>query len=260
METLTLDDGLLLRYRLDGPAGAPALVLSNSLGADLGMWEAQVAALGQDYRIARYDTRGHGGSGVPSAPATVERLGRDLLALLDHLAIGRAHICGLSLGGMTAQWLAMRHPARVARLVLANTAARIGSAESWDARIAAVRAGGMAAIADAVLGRFFSPAFRAEQPELLARFRATLLATDPAGYVACCAALCAADLRPRLRQIVAPTLIIAGGLDEATPPEQARELHAAIGGSELAVLPGAAHLSNAEQPAAWAELLGRFLG
>lgn len=259
MGIVTLDDGLPLHYRIDGPAGARALVLSNSLGAGLGMWDAQAVVLAQRFRLVRYDTRGHGGSGVPGGPASLERLGRDLLALLDHLAIERAHLCGLSLGGLTAQWLAIGHPARVAGLVLANTAARIGSAESWQARMDAVRAGGMAAIADAVLARFFSPAFRAAQPELLARFRATLLATDPAGYLACCAALREADLRAQIGQIAAPTLIIAGGLDEATPPEQARELHAAIGGSQLAVLPGAGHLSNVECAGAWLDLLGHFL-
>lgn len=258
-ETIVLDDGLRLSYRLDGRAEGPALLFSNSLGTSLQMWDAQVAALGHAYRIVRYDTRGHGSSGVPGAPATLERLGRDLLALLDHLGIARAHVCGLSLGGLTAQWLAIQHPARVGRLILANTAARIGSVESWEARLTAVRAGGMAAIADAVLGRFFSPAFRAAQPATVFRYREQLGATDPAGYSACCAALRDADLRRQLGQVQAPTLVIAGALDEATPPEQSRELRAAIRGSELALLPDAAHLSNVEQPAAWAELLVHFL-
>jgi 3-oxoadipate enol-lactonase len=259
MHTLTLDDGLVLRYRLDGRADAPALLFANSLGTDLGMWDAQAATLGDAFRLVRYDTRGHGGSAVPDEPATLERLGRDLLALLDHLGLPWAHLCGLSLGGVTAQWLALHHPARVGRLVLSNTAARVGSVASWDARIAAVKAGGMDAIADAVLARFFSPAFRAAQPATVAAFRATLRATDPAGYVACCAALRDADLRPLVGGILAPTLVVGGTLDEATPPAQAEELHAAIRGSELRVLDGVAHLANVEASELFTALLRRFL-
>ncbi len=259
MHTLTLDDGIALRYRLDGAAGAPALVFSNSLGTDLHMWDAQVAALGDAFRIVRYDTRGHGGSGVPAGPATLERLGRDLLALLDHLELPRAHICGLSLGGLTAQWLAVYHPARVGRLVLSSTAARIGSVDIWAARIAAVESRGMADVADSVLARFFSPGFRAACPEVVAAYRDTLRATAPAGYVACCAALRDADLRPAVAGIAAPTLVIVGDLDGATPPAQAEELHAAIPGSELAVLDGVAHLANVEAPDVFSALLRRFL-
>lgn len=259
MHTLTLADGITLRYRLDGSKGAPALVFSNSLGTNLSMWDAQAATLADTFRIVRYDTRGHGGSAVPDGPATLDRLGRDLLALLDHLGLARAHVCGLSLGGLTAQWLAINHPARVRRLVLSNTAARIGSVESWDARIAAVEAGGMSAIADAVLARFFSPRLHMASPRLVQEFAAALLATDPAGYVACCAALRDADLRPRAATITAPTLVIAGELDESTPPEQARELHALIPGSALAILDGAAHLASVERPDAFNALLRRFL-
>jgi 3-oxoadipate enol-lactonase len=259
MHTLTLDDGLTLRYRLDGVAGAPALVFSNSLGTDLRMWDAQAEALGDAFRVVRYDTRGHGGSGVPAGPATLERLGRDLLALLDHLELGQAHLCGLSLGGLTAQWLAAYHPARVARLVLSNTAPRIGSVESWGARIAAVESGGMQAIADAVLARFFSPAFRAAHPEIVAGYGASLSSIAPAGYVACCSALREADLRPALGAIAAPTLVIVGSLDEATPPAQAEELHQAIRGSGLALLDGVAHLANVEAPGPYSALLRRFL-
>jgi 3-oxoadipate enol-lactonase len=259
MPTLTLDDGVALHYRLDGDPGAEPLIFSNSLGAGLHMWDAQADALRERFHIVRYDTRGHGASGVPPRPATVEQLGRDLLALADHLGLGRAHLCGLSLGGLTAQWLAAHHPSRVGRLVLSNTAARIGSVESWSARIAAVEAGGMAAIADAVLARFFSPGFRRAFPATVARIGATLLATDPAGYCACCAALRDADLRPLSAGIAAPTLVVAGSLDEATPPEQAEALHALIRGSALALLEGAGHLANLEQPEAFSALVHRFL-
>jgi len=259
MEHLLLDDGLPLHYRVEGDASAPALVFSNSLGADLHMWDAEAASLGDMFCIVRYDTRGHGRSGVPRAPATIERLGRDLLALLDHLAIERAHVCGLSLGGLTAQWLAVHAPRRVGRLVLSNTAARIGSEASWDARLAAVAGGGMGAIVGPVLARFFAPAFRAAHPQTVARFHDTLCATDPAGYGACCAALRDADLRPHVASIAAPTLVVAGSLDEATPPAQAEELRVAIPGSALVILDGAAHLANVERPEAFAAHLRQFL-
>lgn len=258
VEYLALDDGLRLAYRLEGPPGAPPLVFSNSLGADMRMWEPQVAALGPDFRVLRYDTRGHGRSGVPAGPATLERLGRDLLALLDHLGLERVRLCGISLGGLTAQWLAAHHPERVERVLLANTAGRIGSAESWEQRIAAVRAGGMAAIGAAVTARFFSPAFRAARPDEAGFYRAILEATDAEGYIAACVALRDADMRPALGQIRAPTLIVAGELDESTPPAQAEELQRAIAGSRLAIIPGAAHLSNIERPDEFNALLRSF--
>jgi 3-oxoadipate enol-lactonase len=189
---------------------------------------------------------------------TIERLGRDLLALLDYLGIARAHVCGLSLGGMTALWLAAHHPERVGRAVFANTAARIGTAATWDARIAAVRGGGMAAVRDAVVARFFSEGFRARRPDVARAFGDMLEATRPDGYVAACAALRDADLRAVVPAIRAPALIVAGALDEATPPAQSEELHTAIGGSEMVAL-DAAHLSNVEQPEAFSARLLLFL-
>lgn len=259
MDRLALDDGMALAYQLDGNPAGPALVFSNSLGTDLHMWDEQVAALGDTFRIVRYDTRGHGRSGVPAGITNLDRLGRDVLALLDQLGIAQAHLCGLSLGGLTAQWLAIKHPQRVGRIVLANTAARIGSEAIWAARIDAVERGEMAAIADAVLARFFSPRFRAANPAVVQAFGATLVAIDPAGYVACCAAIRDADLRPLVGTIGAPTLVVGGELDEATPPAQAEELYAAIGGSALLIFPGVAHLSNVEQPAEFSEQVRRFL-
>jgi 3-oxoadipate enol-lactonase len=182
-----------------------------------------------------------------------------LLAVLDAYGLERAHICGLSLGGLTALWLAAIHSERVDRAVFANTAARIGSAETWNARIEAVRAGGMAAVRDAVVSRFLSPGFQVRDPGKTRRFGDMLEATDPNGYIAACAALASADLRPIVPHIIAPSLIIAGALDEATPPAQATELHRAIPGSELAMLEVAAHLSSVEQPGAFNALLQRFL-
>jgi 3-oxoadipate enol-lactonase len=170
------------------------------------------------------------------------------VALLDGLGIDRAHVCGLSLGGMVALWLAIHRPERVSRAVLANTAARIGTVESWSARIAAVELGGMAAIRDTVLERFLSEGFRQREPELTRAVAEMVLATPTAGYVGCCAALRDADLRNLVSTIEAPSLVIGGELDEATPPAQAEDLHAGIVPSELMVIPNVAHLSNLEAP------------
>lgn len=248
MSTLVVDDGIRLAYQLDGPADAPALLLINSLGTDLRMWEPQVAALASGLRVLRYDSRGHGRSDAPPGPYTLERLGLDTVALLDGLGIERAHVCGLSLGGLVALWLAIHRPGRVGRAVFANTAARIGSHEIWGARIAAVRAGGMAAIRDAVLARFLSAGFRERRPEVAANVSEMLVATPPEGYVGCCAALRDADLHNLVSTIEARSLVIGGELDEATPPAQAEDLHAGIVPSELMVIPGVAHLSNLEAP------------
>lgn len=247
VDTLTVG-GVRLAYRLDGRASAPPLVLVNSLGMDLRMWDAQVAAFAASCRVLRYDLRGQGRSAVPPGPYTVAQLGRDLMSLLDALAIERAHMCGLSLGGMVAQWVAAERPERVGRLVLANTAARIGSVQTWGERIAAVRAGGLAAIQDVVMSRFLSARFRHDQPEETRRIAAIFAATSVAGYLAACEALRDADLYAALPHITAPTLIITGALDESTPPAQAREIHAAIASSALVELPGVAHLSNVERP------------
>ena len=260
MDTLALDDGVRLAYRVDGAQAAPALVFANSLGADLRMWDAQVGPLSQTLRLVRYDCRGHGGSGLSGEAVTIERLGRDLLVLLDYLGIERAHLCGLSLGGLIAQWMAARHPERVWRVVFAHTAARIGTVESWEARIAAVRASGMEAVREAVVARFLSAEFRARRPEVTRAVGDMVTATNPEGYIAACLALRDADLRPLSGTIRAPTLIIAGALDEATPPAQSEELHATIAGSELVILANAAHLSNVEQPEAFNTQLLRFLG
>jgi 3-oxoadipate enol-lactonase len=253
-------DGVHLACRVDGPgAGAPTVVLLHSLGTHLGMWEPQVAPLARRFRVVRYDCRGHGASDVAAGPLTIERLGRDVVALLDHLAIERAHLCGISLGGLTALWLAVHHPERLDRIVLANTGARVGSAESWDARIAAIERGGMAAIRDAVLARWVGPEFRAAHPDAARALGEMLDHTPVAGYVAACRALRDADLRAEAHAVRAPTLVVAGGLDESTPPALGEALHAAIAGSLLVVLPGAAHLSNVERPDEFTAIVARFL-
>jgi 3-oxoadipate enol-lactonase len=256
---VTVGDGTRLAYRVDGAAGRPVLLFINSLGTDMMMWQSQIAALERDYLIVRYDMRGHGQSAAPPGPYSLERLGRDALALIDHLQQSAVDLCGISLGGLTVQWLAANYPHRVRRVVLANTAARIGSADGWDARIAAVRAGGMAAIREIVLARFFSPAYRTANMEAARAIGDTLEAIAPRGYIGACLALRDADLRSAVSRIQAPVLIVAGAADEATPLVQAEELHEAIAGSELAVLQGAGHLSNIEQPEAFNRIVLSFL-
>jgi 3-oxoadipate enol-lactonase len=247
-----------IAYRVDGPEGAPAIVFVNSLGTDHGMWEWQLPALRPAWRVVRYECCGHGEAALRPGGATIEGLGGDLVALLDHLAIERAFICGCSMGGVIALWIAATHPGRVRGAVLANTGARVGTVEGWNARIADVRDGGMAAIRDMVLGRFLSAGFRAARPEVVARIGAMLDDVDPRGYIAACEALRDADLRPLMPTVRVATLVVAGSLDESTPPALAEELHANIAGSHLAVLP-TAHLSMVEQPGMFNARLLQFL-
>jgi 3-oxoadipate enol-lactonase len=246
--TVFLSDGLEIAYRVDGPENAPPLVLLNSLGTNLHMWDAQVDLLNRTLRVIRFDNRGHGASEAPTGAGTIEQYGGDLLALLDTLGLERAHICGLSLGGVIAQWCAIHHPERVMSATFANTAARVGSEQIWDARVEAVQTGGIASVREAVLVRFLSENYRQDHPEETQRIGEMLMCTSPAGYIAACLALRSEDLRDQIPGIHVPTLIIAGELDESTPPAQAQELHAAIPGSKLIILPAVAHLSNVERP------------
>ncbi|MDX1654572.1 MAG: 3-oxoadipate enol-lactonase [Candidatus Competibacteraceae bacterium] len=257
MSFAQLED-IRLHYRFDGPEDAPPLVLCNSLGTDLGMWEPQIPAFARQFRVLRYDQRGHGASQVTSGPYRVEQLARDVLGLLDHLDIQRAQFCGLSLGGMVGQWLGIHAPQRIDRLVLANTAAHIGPAELWDKRIEAVRLGGMAAIADGVLERWFTKPFLEQPSEAIDRVRDTLLATPAQGYTACCAAVRDMDQRAVVSAIRLPTLVIAGSQDLATPPEDGRFLAGQIPGADYVELE-AAHLSNIEQAEAFTEAVLSFL-
>jgi 3-oxoadipate enol-lactonase len=242
------EDGVRLHYRVDGPAVGSPVLLINSLGTDLRMWQPQVEALADRFRVIRYDSRGHGQSDAPPGPYTLERLALDALAVLDALDVQRANVCGLSLGGLVALWFAIYRPGRVQRSIFANTAARIGTEESWTARIEAVQAGGMAAIRDTVLARFLSAAYREREPAVTRQIAEMLDRTPPHGYIGACAALCDADLRHLASTVEAPSLVIGGEHDEATPPAQAEDLHAAIVPSELMVIPGVAHLSNLEAP------------
>ena len=250
--------GTHLHYRIDGDRGAPVVVLSNSLGTTIDMWEPQAAALAARHCVVRYDTRGHGRSGVPPVPCSIEQLGRDVVALLDHLAIERVAFCGLSLGGMTGMWLGVHAPQRVTRLVLANTSAYFGPPDPMNERIAAVTAGGVAAISATVLGRWFTPEFAAREPARVAAVKAMLDGTPAAGYVACCHAIRDMDLRGDVARIAVPTLVIAGTHDLSTPPSAGRYLAERIPGARYAELP-AAHLSNVEASAAFNAALSAFL-
>ena len=234
-----------LAHRIEGPEDAPVVVLSNSLGTDMAMWDPQLPALAERFRVVRYDTRGHGASPVPAGECTIDGLARDLLGLLDHAGIGRASLAGVSLGGMTAMALAAAAPERVDRLVLCCTSSRLGPPELWRDRIATVLDGGTPAIADGQLGRWFTPA---ADPDTVRRFDVMLRAQPAEGYAACCAAIRDMDLRERLPSIAAPALVIAAREDPATPPEHADVIAAGIPGARQVMIERAAHLANVERP------------
>ena len=235
-----------LHYEVEGPEGAPWVLLLNSLGADISLWDRQRTALARVYRVLRYDQRGHGGSSSLAGDYELADLGREAIALLDALSVERAHVCGISLGGVLAMWVAVHAPKRVDKLVLANTNARIGTKESWDERIARVRAeGSMQALVASTLERWFTAEFRAREPALMQHMGAVLSRVQLAGYVGCCAALREADLRGEIARIVAPTLVIGSTEDPLTTPSHGQALARAIPGAEYVEL-AAAHLSNVE--------------
>jgi 3-oxoadipate enol-lactonase len=238
-----------VHHLLEGPEEAPVLVLSNSLGTTLGMWDEQAPALNERFRLLRYDHRGHGGSPVPPGPYRIEDLGRDVLALLDRLGVERFSFCGLSIGGIVGMWLASEAPERVERLVLCCTSARFAP-ETFDSRARTARAEGVSAIADAVVERWFTSALRRSRPDVVEWARRMLLDTPAEGYAGCCEAIRDADLSGRLGTISAPTLVIAGADDPAAPPDQAELVRDSIPGASLEVIPDAAHLANIERPEA----------
>src|SRR5215475_746617 len=233
-------------YRLEGKNGLPVIVLSHSIGTDHGMWAPQIPDLTEYFRVLRYDTRGHGASDGPIGEYSIEQLGRDVLALVDALKIRKFAFCGLSMGGGIGQWLALHASNRVTHLILANTSPRFGTPEHWNSRIQAVREGGMAAIENMALGRFFSPEFMARlQPEV-ANIRSVLLGTAVEGYIGCCAALRDFDSTSELGQIETPTLVIVGEKDVSTPLAGSGDvLVRSIRGARFVRLP-TAHLSNLE--------------
>jgi 3-oxoadipate enol-lactonase / 4-carboxymuconolactone decarboxylase len=240
-----------LYYRFEGPlenTEAPVLVLSSSIGADHGMWAPQMPDLLAHFRVLRYDTRGLGASDAPRAEYTMEQLGNDVLALADALKTSKFAFCGLSLGGMIGQWLAINAPERVTGLVLANTSPRVAPKSNWDDRRRAVLEGGMAAIVDAAMQRFFLPETMAQGDPYASSVRATILATDPAGYAGCCSAIRDMDHTDSLHKIRVPTTVIVSDRDPSTPWEGHGEILAReIPGARVVRLP-TAHLSNIERP------------
>ncbi|MCY1299437.1 3-oxoadipate enol-lactonase 2 [compost metagenome] len=237
------------------------LVLSNSLGTDLHMWDAQIPAFTQHFQVLRYDTRGHGQSVVSEGPYSIEQLGRDVLALLDALDIAKASFCGLSMGGLIGQWLAINAPERIQRLVLCNTAAKIGSPDVWNPRIDTVLAGGAQAmrdLRDASISRWFTPEFAESQPAKVEPIVGMLAQTSPEGYAANCAAVRDADYREQLGSISAPTLVVCGSGDPVTTTEHGRFMQERIRGAELVEF-HAAHLSNVQAGDAFSRRVLDFL-
>ncbi len=250
-----------LHYQLDGPVDAPVLVLSNSLGTDLHMWDIQMAAFTEHFRVLRFDTRGHGKSLVTEGPYSIEQLGHDVIALLDALDIQRVHFCGLSMGGLIGQWLGINAGARLQRLVVCNTAAKIGTPEVWNPRIEMVLRDGtaaMVALRDASIARWFTADFAAANPHQAQQITDMLAATSPQGYAANCAAVRDADFRAQLASIKVPTLVIAGTEDAVTPPAGGHFIQNQVKGAEYVEF-YAAHLSNVQAGAAFSERVVEFL-
>lgn len=239
-------------YDLRGPDGAPVLVLPSSLGTTRELWEPQLDAFTREFRVLRYEHRGHGASAVPPGPYSMEELGGDALDLLGELGLERVSWCGLSLGGMVGMWLGANAPERFDALVLACTAARVGAPDVYRARAALVRERGIEPVADAVVGRWFTAETTRERPELPARYRAMVTAQPVEGYAGCCEALAGWDFRDELGGVAVPTLVLAGSEDEATPAPDTDLLAELIPGARLVTLDGAAHLANLERPAEFA--------
>jgi 3-oxoadipate enol-lactonase len=248
-----------VHHELSGPDDAPVVVLSCSLGTDLSMWDPQARRLSERLRVLRYDLRGHGRSPVPPGPYSVADLGRDLVALLDRLDISRASLCGVSIGGMTSMWVAATAPDRVERLVVCCSSAYIDPEGMYRDRARDVREHGIEPLVDAAIGRWFTSAFAQEHPEVVQPRRQNLLATPVEGYAACCEALADMDLRDSLSTVRAPTLVISGREDPATPPEHGRVIADGIAGARFEVVDDAAHLANLQQPDLVTGLIERHL-
>jgi 3-oxoadipate enol-lactonase len=245
-------------YALEGQSAKPALILSNSLGADFSMWDPQMPEFLQSFRVLRSDTRGHGKSSITPGPYTIEQLAKDVLALADFLQFARFHFCGLSMGGQIGLWLAANAPQRLNKLVLSSTAAKIGTHEMWNARVATVRKEGMKDVAAAAIGRWFAPAFRARNHSTIAHIQRVLETTNPEGYAACSAAVRDFDFREHLNKIRNPTLVISGTHDPSTTPADGQFLAKHIAGALYVELSGA-HLSNIEDADRFTQEVCTFL-
>jgi 3-oxoadipate enol-lactonase len=256
---ITTGDGVRIAYRFDGDEGKPVLLLSNSIGTDLHMWDGQVPALTEHFRLLRYDARGHGDSGAPSGPYSLDRLGRDVVELLDALDLQRVHVLGLSLGGIVAQWLGIHAPQRVDRLVLSNTAAHLGPPNQWDRPIAELlEAPDMRATADMFLHNWFPARMLQGDNEIVEGFRRTLLATRREGVAGSWAAVRDSDLRRTATLINRPTLVIAGEHDTVTSADHGKELAATVPGARFTLLP-TVHMANVEGQAEFLEAVVGFL-
>lgn len=258
MPMIDAGDGCLLNVSVDGRGDGPALILSNSLGCSLQMWEPQMAAFAREFRVVRYDRRGHGQSNVPPGPYSFQRFGEDVLAILDALNIERAHFCGLSMGGMVAQWLGAHAGDRIDKIILANTTCYYPDPGNWHKRIEAIRNGGIAAVADTVVSGWLTSEFREREPAIAQRMKAMLLASPVAGYLACCEVLSTLDQRALLPQIKSSVLVIAGLHDQGANLAAHEYLRSNIPKADLTVL-DAAHISNVEQPHAFAHAVIGFL-
>lgn len=249
-----------LLHDVHGPDDAAVVVLSTSLGTLPEMWGPQLDALAQRFRVVRVTHRGHDAVDVPPGPYDVADLAGDVLALLDSLGVRRFSWAGLSLGGMIGMWIAAHEPTRIERLALCCTSAYLPPAQGWLDRAALVRTSGMAAVAEAVVERWFTPDFAAAAPDVVAMCRAMLLSVPPEGYAGCCEAIASMDLRNQLPRIVAPTLVLAGSADPATPVDHARTIVSLVPGARLVELPGLAHLATVQDPSSTTQLLLEHLG
>lgn len=252
-------NGIKLHYELAGSGKAPVVMLSNSLGTRLEMWQPQMAALAGRYRVLRYDSRGHGRSDAPPGAYTMAELAADALGVLDWLGIERAHFCGLSMGGMVGQILGASHGARLSSLTLCATTCHMPAPELWDERIRVSADRGMAALVDGVTERWFTAAFRATPRPEVERVRQMILETPAHGYGGCCAAIRDMDLRETVRRVQVPTLVVAGADDPAITVDVMRGLHERIPGSRFVSVPNAAHLLNIEQAETFNRTLLEFL-
>lgn len=251
-------NGCRISYHVDGNPKAPVLLFSNSLGTTQELWRPQVERLSTSFRVIRYDTRGHGSSDAPPGEYTIGQLGSDAVAVLDATAVSRAHMCGLSLGGLTAMWLGIHIAERIESLTLASTGARIGRTAIWQERIEQVQAAGLAPIAEGAKSRWFTERFRAAHPDAVEHHVRMLVDGSAGGYIGCCAVLRDTDLRDEIGAIAAPTLVIGAVDDPVTPVANAELLHSRIPNAQLALLPGS-HIANVEQAEAFTERLLRFL-
>jgi 3-oxoadipate enol-lactonase len=249
-------NGTTIHYRIDGTGDGPVLMLSNSLASNLHMWNMQVEPLEMEgFRVLRYDSRGHGRSGVPAGPYTIETLADDAVGLLDHLGIEKVHFCGLSKGGMVGQMLGARHADRLITLTIADSAAQLGTADTWNDRITLAREGGMESVVDSTIERWFTPHGQERIPAEVEEVRGMILSTPVEGFAACCGAIRDMDLRESNKQIRTPTLVIVGDKDPSTTPTHAREIADAVRGAKVEIIPDAMHLSNIEQPVAFTNAL-----